>query len=64
MLGVELGNLSMRYLGYTGATITLLALWMLSWVDELDLLGLVEEGDVVVQAVGVAVGDLTVPCPF
>ena len=31
MLGVELGNLSMRYLGYTGATITLLALWMLGW---------------------------------
>ena len=29
MLGVELGNLSMRYLGYMGATLTLLALWML-----------------------------------
>ena len=31
MLGMELGGLSMRYLGYTGATLTLLALWMLGW---------------------------------
>ena len=31
MLGLELGSFSVRYLGYTGATLTLLALWMLGW---------------------------------
>ena len=31
MLGVEIGRLSVRYLGYTGATLTLLAALVLGW---------------------------------
>ncbi len=31
MLGIELGRFAVRYLGYTGATLTLLALLMLGW---------------------------------
>jgi S-DNA-T family DNA segregation ATPase FtsK/SpoIIIE len=31
MLGVEIGNVSVRYLGYTGATLTLLAALALGW---------------------------------
>ncbi len=31
MLGMEIGRLSMRYLGYTGATLTLISLLMLGW---------------------------------
>ena len=31
MLGMEIGRLSMRYLGYTGATLTLISTLMLGW---------------------------------
>ena len=31
VVGIELGRLAVRYLGYTGATLTLIAAWALGW---------------------------------
>ncbi|MEI7613590.1 MAG: DNA translocase FtsK 4TM domain-containing protein [Betaproteobacteria bacterium] len=44
MLGIEIGKASVRYLGYTGATLTLIALWALGWsiFSGMSWIGLVE----------------------